>query len=330
MQRTKGVLGRGLLAAVLLAGNSAAQAEIAHILLDTSGSMRSWQRWLDPSLKQLESRTVERVMQLGKVPGFGLIGFTEEAGELATGWAEDIGATVSSTRFHGGVEDGLVAIQNLLDSGVQSATVLLISDEPRSVTAAIDVQELAARLRDADVVVHAVVRPFKNLPPAPVPVLRLTAEAVYDYEGRAVQFPQNKDYKNLLGQAYGALATASGGDVWLLDGVRDRPKDFADQLADWMLQERLPLMQPEVEVSGVLQAGQVVNFDASDSRHHLDAVAVSGWRWDFDGDGVIDSTGALAAHVYTRPGSYEISLELLDDQPQPHRKIQKLRLTIAP
>lgn len=330
MRRLKGVIGRGLLASTLLCSSAAAQAEIAHILLDTSGSMQAWQRWLDPSLKHLESRTVERVMQLGKVPGFGLIGFTEEAGELATGWAEDIGATVSSTRFRGGVEDGLAAIQNLLDSGVQSATVLLISDEPRSVTAEIDVRELAARLRDADVVVHAIVRPFKDLPPAPIPVLRITSEAVYDYQGRPVSFPQNADYTKLPSRPYGVLATASGGDVWLLDGVRDRPKDFADQLADWMLQERLPLMQPEVEVSGLLQAGQVVNFDASGSGHHLDGVAVSGWRWDFDGDGVIDSTGALAAHVYSMPGHYDITLELLDDQPQPHRQIQKLSLTIAP
>ena len=326
----KSGFGRCVLAGALLVSSAAAQAEIAHILLDTSGSMQPWQRWLDPALKHLEARTVDRVMQLGQVPGFGLVGFTEEAGELATGWAEDIGATVSSTRFRGGVEDGLVAIQNLLDSGVQSAAVLLISDEPRSVTADIDVQELAARLRDADVVVHAIVRPLKGLPRAPVPVLRITRDTVYDYQGRAVDFPQNPDYMKLPSRPYGLLATASGGDVWLLDGVRDRPRDFADQLADWMLQERFPLMEADVQLSGVLHAGQVVNFDASASQHHLDGVSISGWRWDFDGDGVVDSTGALAAHVYPRPGTYQVTVELLDDQLEPHRQTQSLSLSIKP
>lgn len=326
----KSVIGRSVLAGALLVSSAAAQAEIAHILLDTSGSMQPWQRWLDPALKHLEARTVDRVMQLGQVPGFGLVGFTEESGELATGWAEDIGATVSSTRFRGGVEDGLVAIQNLLDSGVQSAAVLLISDEPRSVTADIDVQDLAARLRDADVVVHAIVRPHKGLPRAPVPVLRITSHTVHDYQGRAVDFPQNAEYTKLPSRPYGVLATASGGDVWLLDGVRDRPRDFADQLADWMLRERLPLMRADVQISGVLEPGQVVNFDASGSQHYVDGVAVSGWRWDFDGDGVIDSTGALAAHVYPKPGQFEATLELLDDQPRQERQTVAVPVRIQP
>ena len=86
---------------------------------------------------------------------------------------------------------------------------------------------------------------------------------------------------------------------------------------------------------GVLEAGYSI-FNRFQSRledrlTEILATLEGGFEdWDFDGDGVIDSTGALAAHVYTRPGSYEISLELLDDQPQPHRQTQKLRLTIAP
>ncbi|MEO5941473.1 MAG: TadE/TadG family type IV pilus assembly protein [Candidatus Limnocylindrales bacterium] len=50
-------------------------------------------------------------------------------------------------------------------------------------------------------------------------------------------------------------------------------------------------------------AGDTITFDASSSTGNP-----TGWQWDFDGDGVADSTAQNPTHVYPYGGSYTVTL----------------------
>jgi PKD repeat protein len=55
-------------------------------------------------------------------------------------------------------------------------------------------------------------------------------------------------------------------------------------------------------------AGEAVNFDGS-----VSSGPVTAYRWDFDGDGTTDATGATASNTYGSAGSYEVSLTVETD-----------------
>ena len=58
-------------------------------------------------------------------------------------------------------------------------------------------------------------------------------------------------------------------------------------------------------------AGEAVRFDGTLSGD-FDGEIVS-YVWDFDGDGTIDATTAVADHAYLQPGTYSVSLTVTDD-----------------
>ncbi|WP_436923077.1 PKD domain-containing protein [Halosimplex amylolyticum] len=55
--------------------------------------------------------------------------------------------------------------------------------------------------------------------------------------------------------------------------------------------------------------GASVDFDASAST---DNAQVASYRWDFDGDGQTDATGATASHTFSSAGSYDVTLTVTD------------------
>jgi PKD repeat protein len=38
------------------------------------------------------------------------------------------------------------------------------------------------------------------------------------------------------------------------------------------------------------------------------------YEWDFDGDGIIDSTGEVVAHIYSSAGNYTVTLNVTDSE----------------
>ncbi len=64
--------------------------------------------------------------------------------------------------------------------------------------------------------------------------------------------------------------------------------------------------QPEEAI-----AGSPVTFDGTYS-FDFDGEIIS-YAWDFDADGVIDSTEAIVAHVFGRSGTFDVSLTVVDD-----------------
>jgi len=37
------------------------------------------------------------------------------------------------------------------------------------------------------------------------------------------------------------------------------------------------------------------------------------YAWDFESDGTVDATGPIVLHVFPSPGSYDVSLTVIDD-----------------
>jgi|Deesub1362B_J571_1020462.scaffolds.fasta_scaffold06339_2 PKD repeat protein len=59
------------------------------------------------------------------------------------------------------------------------------------------------------------------------------------------------------------------------------------------------------------QPGQWVQFDASAS-YDPDGT-ITGYQWDFNGDGVFDASGMVVFHQFTVGGSYQVTLQVVDD-----------------
>ena len=58
-------------------------------------------------------------------------------------------------------------------------------------------------------------------------------------------------------------------------------------------------------------AGEPITFDGTDSTDFDGEIVV--YEWDFDGDGEADATAAVAEHTFSEPGTYDVSLTVVDD-----------------
>ncbi|MFB6193719.1 MAG: PKD domain-containing protein [Halobaculum sp.] len=59
------------------------------------------------------------------------------------------------------------------------------------------------------------------------------------------------------------------------------------------------------------RAGQSITFDATGSEDPDGSI--ESYAWDFDGDGQTDATGRTVDHAFTEPGTYEVTLNVTDD-----------------
>jgi YVTN family beta-propeller protein len=83
----------------------------------------------------------------------------------------------------------------------------------------------------------------------------------------------------------------------------------------------------------VISVGNSVTFDASQSSDDLTSASALQVRWDFDGDGLFDTTWTTnkqVARVYTTVGDYSITLEVMDSQGLVGRTVFNLSVRAAP
>jgi len=100
-----------------------------------------------------------------------------------------------------------------------------------------------------------------------------------------------------------AIVTLDEGErAELVFGVAERPRP--------VVVEQLPVPRftftPERP-----RAGETVTFDASES-YDPDGEIIR-YEWDFDGDGSIDAEGMIVKHTFTEPGSYPVTLTVVDN-----------------
>ncbi|WP_094228420.1 outer membrane protein assembly factor BamB family protein [Methanolobus psychrotolerans] len=68
---------------------------------------------------------------------------------------------------------------------------------------------------------------------------------------------------------------------------------------------------PHAEFTGNVSSG---NVPLTVSFTDMSADNITGWQWDFDNDGVIDSTEQNPVHVYESTGEYTVSLKVTNDE----------------
>ena len=76
------------------------------------------------------------------------------------------------------------------------------------------------------------------------------------------------------------------------------------------------------------QVNQTVTFDGRGSSDP-DGV-ISSYRWDLDGNGSIDTTGATAQARYTRTGTYQVTLTVVDNNGLSHSTTQRVTVSAEP
>lgn len=105
------------------------------------------------------------------------------------------------------------------------------------------------------------------------------------------------------------------------DGFIDEPRSIDGDSADYY-----PLMVPVPATVGPVAGftvspapGEVnmsITFDASSSHHPNPAKKITGYRWDFNGDGAFDtsfSSNPVITRAYPMPGNYTVILEVEDE-----------------
>jgi PKD repeat protein len=104
------------------------------------------------------------------------------------------------------------------------------------------------------------------------------------------------------------LADGSGGTVFEASGWAD----VATQILNAVDQAAIPLYT-SLTVSSPARPGAPVAFSAAGS--YYDAGEITGYGWDFDGDGTVDQTTAenRTAHIYTAPFSGIASVTVSTD-----------------
>jgi immune inhibitor A len=99
---------------------------------------------------------------------------------------------------------------------------------------------------------------------------------------------------------------------------------------DYGFGKNLPNQPPVVRIQvkpHTAQVGHRVTFNGSQSYDDRTTPTKLRYRWDFNGDGKVDATGATVRHRYAKPGHYRARLTVIDRQGA--RKSKTRRVTVV-
>ncbi|MFD1686374.1 PKD domain-containing protein [Halobellus litoreus] len=107
-------------------------------------------------------------------------------------------------------------------------------------------------------------------------------------------------------------ATAGVYYLGLADSAYDRhEEDMTITLADGSSSSNTVLWWADAGTDQTVTAGDTVSVSAYDA---YTGVTITGYSWDFDGDGVEDATGATATYSYATAGTYTVDLTVTSDR----------------
>lgn len=309
----------------LLGVSTQIQAESPHlyIVLDTSGSMRNNMAWVAEEILHIQDYLFE-LQANGQELQMSLVGYTDDSEYLAQGNALAVAATIEKIRVNGGIEDGLVPINRLLQEPSLDANsyVVLITDEDRDLVQHITVESIEEMLKRKKIALHLVdtrtreCQDIQNRGNVPTNFLQACM--------KAARF--NGD--NKLKDDYLKLVAASGGQYWPFGGTKENKHLFAESLARELYDKYFTQITVEFELSADRYRGQPIYFDASRYSHKLLPHQVVNWEWDFNNDGIADDYGPFSSYVYNQPGEYAVTLTVKDDQELPVVEKKSIMLTV--
>ncbi|MEM8809287.1 MAG: G8 domain-containing protein, partial [Cyanobacteria bacterium P01_G01_bin.38] len=128
-----------------------------------------------------------------------------------------------------------------------------------------------------------------------------------------------------------------------MDRPKDFPKDFA--IENTVFETKDGNKGPTAKFTNKAAGGLAVTFDASGSydsdplkpdgqstQYPIDSKGIASYGWDFNDDGKADAFGRRVTHQFDKAGSYNVALQVLDNQgaAQTLKKAVQVKPTVYP
>ncbi|MFK8032258.1 MAG: PKD domain-containing protein [Gammaproteobacteria bacterium] len=317
---------------MLLPSGNAAEANLGLanqlFIVDHSGSMQGQYEWIGEAALALQAEP-------GVSTKFGLAEFSKDTramklGGSLLGNAEQFNRAVKQLRRSGGTEDGYFAIDKTISqysvARLFAPHIILVTDEHRtSVNHNVNVNSISARLAEAKIPVTAIVnvrflcedkRRALGMNSRGLGILLNTDGKIEECRIGELIEPHKKAHSVT---DYIDLALSTGGSVWDVLVPR-KGKTESALFASAFSQVHAAAISQELEQHDAIpkvtfspehpKTGDVITFNASESRATQEGDYMSSWQWDFESDRQVDSGGATVAHSFTKPGTYKITLSI--------------------
>lgn len=299
-----------------------------YIALDTSGSMEDELDWFANTISSLrESSQNTRDFTDSIV----LYSFTDKSERRLKGDDAAIIRSIDSLEFKGGDEDGLIAIEQIIESinPNANAQIILITDEDRDDVKAIDTEELLGKIIEKNVRLH-ITGKYRLICENARLIGVLAKDAKLIGVSRELEKKQCAQSDLLRGaeKEYIELALRSGGGVWDIDHMKNHSEHFGEYLAADLAENDIADFGATIVVSGGNTTYTLLTFDAGETFNPSDVEPITTWDWDFGSDGSIDYYGPVVDHIFYEAGVQELTLRLSNNQFPLVQTEQKFRLVL--
>lgn len=297
--------------------------EEIHIVYDISGSMEKYHAVFEELFAHLQ--LLEHLED--KQRRLSLYSFTEKYELEAEGNNGDILSAMSAIKYSGGVEDGLIPIEEIINNN-RDGVILLITDEGRQAIAEIDSVDLIAQAKKQNIQIHTIIKHRFTCDSEKLIGVNGKLESIHaaGNTSNCLEIGSEQMLINTLGRkksAYAELALATGGTIWSLDSISEsaapRP-NTTDKvaLARWMreprsfnpenmenfaqalfyaLNEAKNKFSVSVSTYGSRSVGEQITVEAIVTHKSSGDISTPTLTWDFDRDGVEDYEGNFPALV---------------------------------
>lgn len=145
-----------LLACFTISTVNAATSSKLNIVLDTSGSMFRYKEGIAQSILKIKQHSTNYPHLTESI---NLYSFTDQAQLLLEGDSNNVYSSIKAIKSGGGVEDGLIAIEKILENPLIADThIILFTDEGRDAVKEIELDKLITLATNKNITIHSVLR----------------------------------------------------------------------------------------------------------------------------------------------------------------------------
>lgn len=270
-----------------------------NIVLDTSGSMSRYNNAIAHSIVSIQEHSIS---QPSLTENITLFSFTDQSELILKGNSDDIFSTIITARTKGGVEDGLIAINKIVnDPSTKDSHIILFTDEGRDVVDNIELDTLITRANEKNIIIHSVLNThFDNLNDDYINLALSTNGKVW-----SIIDLLNKHRKTIRKNSVKKLNLDDNSQYNYQDTDR-----FSDFVANELYNAYKRNLYAQVLITGELSLGNIITIDANSVIEKQGIEPVESWEWDFDNNGTIDDYGPLVTFNFQGEKNKMITLWL--------------------